>query len=181
MTASKIHEDSWVWGREKIIWGFDCSHRYTFKILEPLCGRAGCLSLQYHLRKSETWLVLRGMAWVLVVVDGKVCTRIMRAGDIQNLPCGVIHRVTGITSDVQIAEPSTPDEHAADKNIPKDVLRLHCYHGRPLTAPRDATEKSIVDLCIRYSDEAMDAISRNELPVEHDVQFLSGRGAFHLS
>jgi hypothetical protein len=178
--AARIHEDTWVWGKEKIVWGFDPSHQYTFKILEPLPGRAGCLSLQYHQKKSESWLLLRGQAWILVVVDGKVCTRIMKPRDIQNLPCGVIHRVTAITPDCQIAEPSTPDAHAADKSVPKDVVRLHCYHGRPVMPPKDDVERRIVELCVKYTDEAMKAIAEGKTPKELEVEFLVGRGAFSL-
>ena len=176
----KLPVDSWVWGNERIVWGSDPLHQYTFKILEPKKGQAGCLSLQYHHEKSESWLVLRGQAWVLLISEGTVCTRIMQPGDIQNLPCGVVHRITALTDDAQIAEPSTPDRHAADKSVPKDVVRLHCYHGRAVTAPRNSQEAALVATAISYSDQAMEAIGRGERPKEHNTTFLSGRGAFQL-
>lgn len=176
----RIREDSWVWGKEKIIWGYDPSHQYTFKILEPLPGQSGCLSLQYHFRKSETWLVVRGTVWILAVVGDTVCTRIMRVGDIQNLPCGTIHRITAISAEAQVAEPSTPDAHAADKKAEKDVVRLHCYHGRPVTAPRNDAERRIVELCVQYSNDAMKAIEHGKLPIEHNAATLVGNGAFTL-
>ena len=66
---TEIQTDSWVWGNERIIWGYDSSHQYTFKILEPKRGHSGCMSLQYHHVKSETWLVLRGQLWTLFIVD----------------------------------------------------------------------------------------------------------------
>lgn len=179
-TLPLIREDEWVWGREKIVWGFDPAHQYTFKILEPKVGRAGCLSLQYHHHKSESWLVLRGAAWILLIADGRVCTRVMRAGDIQNLPAGVIHRITSITADAQIAEPSTPDAHAADKSKPKDVVRLHCYHGRPVVPPRNEQEGALVREANQLTEAAMEEIAAGRTPPEHNIAWLVSRGAFRL-
>lgn len=170
----EMQVDQWAWGTERIIWGFDPSHRYTFKVLEPRRGRPGCLSLQYHHEKSETWFVLRGVAWALVVCDGVVCTRILRAGDIQNLPTGTIHRLMGVSDDVCVLEPSTPDRHAADKSVPKDVVRLHCTLGREVSSPRNAEEARIVQECIARTEEAIAAIERGELPVEHGTDRLRG-------
>lgn len=175
-----MKKDEWVWGRELIVWGYDPSHRYTFKILEPKKGRQGCLSLQYHDEKSETWLCIRGTAWALVVADGKVCTRLMRPGDIQVLPAGVIHRLMGVTDDVQVAEPSSVDIHAADKETAKDVIRLHCVMGREAAPARSEYEKNIVRKCIEYTEEAIIAIEKGDLPVEHDGSYLLGRGAEKL-
>ena len=172
--------DEWIWGNEKVIWGFDPSHQYTFKILEPKVGRLGCLSLQYHDKKSETWLLFRGAAWALAVVDGIVCTRIMRAGDVQPLPQGIIHRLMGLTSDVQVIEPSTPDKHAADKNVTKDVIRLHCVLGREVSAPRNETEKKIVDECIQRTEEAIAAIEAGKEPKEYNVEVLNRLGASNI-
>lgn len=179
-SAAALREDSWVWGKEKIIWGYDPSHQYTFKILEPFPGRAGCLSLQYHQHKSESWLSLRGVAWILVICDGIVCTRIMRTGDVQNMPAGTIHRLTAVSIDAQIAEPSTPDAHAADKTIAKDVVRLHCYHGRPVSAARSEAERKIIEQAVRLSDEAMNAIDKGEIPAEHNLEILLAHGAFSV-
>jgi hypothetical protein len=173
--------DQWVWGREKIVWGFHPSHKYTFKIIEPLKGRQGCMSLQYHNQKSETWLVIRGIAWGLVVVDGKVCTRLMRPGDIQNLPTGCIHRMMGVTDDVQVVEPSTPDAHAADKSVPKDVVRLHCVLGREVASPRNEAEAEIVKRCIDATEDAIRAIEGGRLPVEQNLESLQGYGAANIN
>ena len=175
-----MHVDVWPWGREQIIWGDEASHRYTLKILEPKKGRAGCLSLQKHDEKSETWVCYRGVAWTLVVVDGVVCTRIMRPGDIQTLDCGVIHRLMGVSDDVQVIEPSTPDAHAADKTAHKDVIRLHCMMGRECAEPRDEKEAEIVKRCIELSEEACECIERGETPQEHNAELLSGRGALRI-
>ena len=159
--------DEWVWGREKVVWGFDPSHRYTFKIIEPKKGRAGCLSLQYHHEKDELWLCLTGRMWALAVIDGTVCTWNMAAGDMLVLPKGVIHRLTAITDGATLCEPSTPDAHAADKSVPKDVVRLHCTLGRDCAVPRNAREEAIVVECIAKTEEAIAFIEKGELPPEH--------------
>jgi mannose-6-phosphate isomerase-like protein (cupin superfamily) len=175
-----LQVDEWIWGTEKIVWGFDPSHKYTFKIIEPRVGRKGCMSLQYHNIKSETWLVIRGIAWGLVVAEGEVCTRLMRPGDIQNLPTGYIHRLMGVTSDVQVVEPSTPDAHAADKSVPKDVVRLHCVLGREVASPRTPEESAVIQECIRITEEAIQSIERNELPKEYNLELLRNHGALRV-
>lgn len=173
-----LKTDEWVWGRETIVWGYDPSHRYTFKVLEPRRGREGCLSLQYHHEKSESWFLLRGIAWALIVSDGVVCTRVLKVGDIQNLPTGTIHRLMGISDDVQVLEPSTPDRHAADKSVKKDVVRLHCVLGRECDPPRDANERVLVEECVRITEDAIASIARGETPLEINRERISG--AFHL-
>jgi len=175
------HKDSWPWGSETILWGFKSDHQYTFKVLEPKQGRAGCLSLQYHHQKSESWFVLRGEVWALVVVDGIVCTRVMRPGDIQNLPTGVIHRLMGISEDAQVLEPSTPDLHAADKSQPKDVVRLHCVLGRDVSAPRTPQEGELVRECVKITEDAIAAIEQGSQPEQLNDSRLIGATGFSLS
>jgi len=172
--------DQWIWGRELVIWGYDSSHKYTFKIEEPRKGRSGCLSLQYHNEKSETWLCIRGTVWALAVIDGKVCTWLMQPGDSLSLDTGIMHRMMGASDDVQVAEASTPDAHAADKNSPKDVVRLHCTMGREVSAPRNKEESDIVKKCVEYTEEAISFIERGEVPPEHDSDFLKSKWATRL-
>lgn len=168
--------DEWVWGREQIIWGFAPTHRYTLKILEPKKGRIGCLSLQYHQDKSESWIVFQGTAWVLVVVEGKVCTRLMRPGDVQNVGAQSLHRLAAVTDDLKVIEPSTPDVHAADKSLPKDVVRLHCVHGRQCALPRDEVEADLIRESISVTEEALAAIERGEVPGERNLELLLRSG-----
>ncbi len=174
------HIDEWRWGKEQILWGYEPDHRYTFKVLEPKKGREGCLSLQYHHEKSETWAVFRGTAWAMVVVNGEVCTRLMKAGDVQNLSAGMIHRLMAVSDDVQVLEPSTPDAHAADKNAPKDVVRLHCVFGRECADPRSDEEKQIVEKCIQVTEDAIVAIEKGEVPVELNLETLWKNGGFSI-
>lgn len=180
MSTETLQIDSWVWGRESIVWGFEPDHKYTLKILEPKLGRDGCMSLQFHHQKSETWFVLRGVIWALFVIDGEVVTKLMRKGDIQNISPGMIHRLCGVSSDALVLEPSTPDEHAADKKKPKDVVRLHCVHGRAVTAPQSELEKTVLIECARITDEALDSIAQGKEPREYNPAKLLGRGAHHV-
>lgn len=156
--------DNWVWGNEILVWGFKPEHEYTCKILEPKAGRLGCLSLQYHLKKSESWVVLRGIVWALIIQDEVISTRIMRVGDIQNLPAGTIHRLMGFSNDAQVIEASTPDRHAADKTIEKDVKRLHCVFNRPLDPVRNKKEQELVAEAIALTEDAISAYDSGSLP-----------------
>jgi len=158
--------DHWPWGDEKIIWGYMLSHKYTLKVLEPKLGRAGCLSLQKHRDKSESWVVLRGCAWVLVAVDGEVCSKLLRPFGVVNLPAGTLHRLAAVEEGTQVLEASTPDIHAADKTKLKDVIRLHCVHGRAVTEPGDTAERRVVERCIEVSEEALACIARGAPPPE---------------
>ncbi|RMG41451.1 MAG: hypothetical protein D6719_08515 [Candidatus Dadabacteria bacterium] len=172
--------DSWTWGTEHLIRGDKPDHKYTCKILAPKKGRSGCLSLQYHLEKTESWIVLTGIAWILIAVEGQVATRIMQPGDIQNIEAGTIHRLMAVSDDLKVLEPSTPDRHAADKSVPKDVVRLHCVHGREVDRARNSEEEKLVKLCVEYTEAAIEAVERGELPIEHNPEYLVGRGAFRI-
>ena len=173
--------DTWVWGNEILLWGFAPDHQYTCKVLEPKVGRPGMLSLQYHHQKSETWIQLRGISWALVIIDDTVCTRIMHPGDIQNLKTGTIHRLMGLTDDCRVLEPSTPDRHAADKSVEKDVVRLHCVQGRAVTMPNDERQKKMVADAITVSEQAIEAVQKNTLPVELNKELLLGKSGFHIN
>ena len=172
--------DHWPWGTETILWGSKPEHDYTLKVLQPLVGRPGCLSLQYHNFKTESWIVWQGIAWGLLVVDGTVCTRVMRAGDVQPIDRGIIHRLMALSADCKVLEPSTPDRHAADKNQPKDVIRLHCVLGRSVVKPRNAEEAAIVTKAITVTEEAIACSEAGKLPPEYGVDLLNTAGAWRI-
>lgn len=175
--AESAPQDSWVWGTETILWGFSPQHEYTLKLLEPRPGRDGCLSLQHHHEKSETWFVLEGKVWALVVQNDYVITRVMKKGDFQNLPAGTIHRLMGITPDAKVLESSTPDRHAADKSVKKDVVRLHCVHGRECESYSKPEKQDLVDEAIEASERAILAVEAGEVPEELNVDYLIDAGA----
>jgi hypothetical protein len=172
--------DQWVWGKETIIWGDKPDHKYTFKLLEPKVGRQGMLSLQSHHSKSESWFQLKGQSWALVITDEKVCTRILKPGDIQNLPTGTIHRLMGLTTDCQVLEPSTPDAHAADKSVAKDIIRYHCVLGRETITVEDQKLNSLIQQAISVSEKAILDIENGKMPEEINLAELMGDTGFRL-
>jgi len=105
-------------------WGYEvrwaATDRYLGKILHVRKGEA--LSLQYHERKDECLLVVRGCVDTeLGVEDGELMTHRMREGDSVHLPPGTRHRLTAV-EDTDIYEVSTPEI--------EDVVRLEDRYGR---------------------------------------------------
>lgn len=125
-----VQIDRYVWGEEQILCGFDPSHKYTFKLLKPKPGREGCLSLQSHEYKEETWYVVQGTAWGVFIDGDVVYSKVLPKGSAVHIPAGRIHRLVSLAKGTTVAEASTPDAHAADKQAMKDVIRYHCVHGR---------------------------------------------------
>jgi len=112
------------WGYE-LIWAL--TDRYCGKVLFVQAGQA--LSLQYHVRKEESWYVQSGRARVaLGTLDAQAALEILEIGpgDAFHYRPGTIHRITAI-EDTTIVEVSTPELD--------DVVRLEDRYGR---AERDA-------------------------------------------
>ena len=106
------------WGYE-LIWAE--TDTYVGKVLFVRAGQA--LSLQYHERKDESWLVQGGRASLeLGSVGGALETIEIVAGDAFRYRPGTVHRVTAI-EDTTIVEVSTPHLD--------DVVRLEDRYGRP--------------------------------------------------
>jgi len=75
------------------------------------------LSLQYHERKEEAWLVLAGRARVRVgALEGEI-----GAGDIVHVRPGTVHRIEALER-LEIVEASTPELD--------DVVRVEDDFGR---------------------------------------------------
>jgi mannose-6-phosphate isomerase len=105
------------WGHE-IRWAV--TDRYLGKILHVTKGEA--LSLQYHERKDECLLVVKGCVDVEIGgPDGELRTHRMREGDFVHLVPGTRHRLTAV-EDTDIFEVSTPEID--------DVVRLDDRYGR---------------------------------------------------
>ena len=105
-------------------WGYEVrwavTDRYLGKILHVRKGEA--LSLQYHERKDECLLVVRGCVDTeLGGDDGALKTHRMREGDSVHLTAGTRHRLTAV-EDTDIYEVSTPEMD--------DVVRLEDRYGR---------------------------------------------------
>lgn len=180
MEGSALQIDKWPWGSETIIWGFKPEHAYTLKLIQPKVGRDGCLSLQAHRQKSETWVVLRGIAWGLAIYEGKVCTQILDVGAVQSNVPGVIHRLAAVSADLQLIEASSLDAHAADKSKPKDVIRYHCYQGRACERASDRITADLITRAIKLSDEAIDLIEQGKIPPQHNYDHIAEKIAFRL-
>ena len=105
-------------------WGYEVrwavTDRYIGKILHVRQGEA--LSLQYHERKDECLLIVRGTVDVeLGVEDGQLKTHRMSEGDSVHLEPLTRHRITAV-EDTDIYEVSTPEI--------EDVVRLEDRYGR---------------------------------------------------
>jgi mannose-6-phosphate isomerase-like protein (cupin superfamily) len=108
-------EKPWGW---ELVWA-ETEH-YVGKLLFVRAGEA--LSLQYHERKDESWLVREGRAHLeLGEVGGPLETVEIRAGDAFRYRPGTVHRVTAL-EDTLVLEVSTPDLD--------DVVRVEDRYGR---------------------------------------------------
>ena len=113
------------WGYE-LIWAD--TERYVGKLLFVRAGQA--LSLQYHERKDEAWLVQSGRASLELGTFGdkssmhtvSMHTVEIGPGDAFRYRPRMVHRITAI-EDTTILEVSTPDLD--------DVVRLEDRYGRP--------------------------------------------------
>lgn len=170
MTGYQI--DKYVWGEEVILWGYDVSHKYTYKLLKPKVGKEGCLSLQSHKNKSETWLVTKGKVWALYIKDWKVKSQILSEGEVLNLEAGTIHRLMGLTEGCTVAEASTPDLHAADKTLQKDVIRWHCVFGRDCQSSTSEYDRELIEVAVSFTERAIQAIRNGQEPLPEEYQLL---------
>jgi mannose-6-phosphate isomerase-like protein (cupin superfamily) len=105
------------WGHE-LVWAE--TDRYVGKILHVKKGER--LSLQYHVRKDETVMLLSGRMLFEHFGEGEV-PRTVELGPRQpfHIPPGLRHRMTAI-EDCDIVEVSTPEL--------EDVVRLEDNYGR---------------------------------------------------
>jgi mannose-6-phosphate isomerase-like protein (cupin superfamily) len=100
------------WGRE--IW-YAVTDRYAGKVLEVNAGHQ--LSLQYHERKHETWMLYSGLMEVTLGDEHFE----LAPGEAVEVPPGIVHRMRAIRDSV-LLEVSTPDLD--------DVIRVEDDYGR---------------------------------------------------
>jgi mannose-6-phosphate isomerase-like protein (cupin superfamily) len=120
-TSPRKVEKPWGW---ELVWAETDS--YFGKLLFVRAGES--LSLQYHERKDESWLVREGRARLeLGAVEDERDVVEIGPGDAFRYPPGTVHRVTAL-EDTLIVEVSTPDLD--------DVVRVEDRYGREgTTAP----------------------------------------------
>ena len=112
-------EKPWGW---ELIWAE--TEQYVGKLLFVRAGEA--LSLQYHERKDESWLVREGRARLELGELGSELEAVeIEPGDAFRYRPGTIHRVTAI-EDTLVLEVSTPHLD--------DVVRLDDRYGREGTS-----------------------------------------------
>lgn len=113
-------EKPWGW---ELIWAE--AEEYVGKLLFIREGEA--LSLQYHERKHESWLVHEGRARLELGQAGAGEPEILEVGpgDALRYPPGTLHRVTAL-EDTLILEVSTPHLD--------DVVRVEDRYGREGTS-----------------------------------------------
>lgn len=105
------------WGHE-LVWAH--TDRYVGKVLVIEAGRR--LSLQYHERKDESILVVRGrMRLHLEDEDGTLRVEELGEGEHRRIPVGRRHRFEAVER-VEIVEVSTPELD--------DVVRVEDDFGR---------------------------------------------------
>jgi mannose-6-phosphate isomerase-like protein (cupin superfamily) len=105
------------WGHELV---FAHTERYVGKVLHIEPGEA--LSLQFHERKDETFLVARGEIRLEVEEDGRLVTRTLREGESYHVAPPTRHRMTAGPAGCDLFEVSTPEL--------EDVVRLEDRYGR---------------------------------------------------
>jgi mannose-6-phosphate isomerase-like protein (cupin superfamily) len=105
------------WGHE-LIWAH--TDRYVAKLLVIEAGKR--LSLQYHERKDESLLVIRGrLRLELEDEHGRMVERELGPGEHCRIPTGRRHRFSGVER-VELIEVSTPELD--------DVVRISDDFGR---------------------------------------------------
>jgi mannose-6-phosphate isomerase-like protein (cupin superfamily) len=106
------------WGHE-LIWAE--TDAYVGKVLFVRAGQS--LSLQFHRRKDESWLVQGGRARLELGSPGDAVlhSEVIAAGAAFHYAPGTVHRVTAL-EDTTILEVSTP--------FLDDVVRLEDLYGR---------------------------------------------------
>jgi mannose-6-phosphate isomerase-like protein (cupin superfamily) len=108
-------EKPWGW---ELVWAE--ADAYVGKLLFVRAGEA--LSLQYHERKDESWLVQEGRARLeLGHVGGELEAIVIEPGEGFHFAPGTVHRVTAL-EDLLVIEVSTTELD--------DVVRLEDRYGR---------------------------------------------------
>ena len=112
-------EKPWGW---ELVWAE--TDAYVGKLLFVRAGEA--LSLQYHERKDESWLVQEGRARLeLGDAGGELEVVEIAPGEAFRYRPGTVHRVTAL-EDLLVVEVSTPEL--------SDVVRLEDRYGREGTS-----------------------------------------------
>ncbi len=122
MAAGSARRVEKPWGHE-LIWAH--TDRYVGKIITIDPGKR--LSLQYHERKDESVLVIRGTLRLHLENEaGDIATHDLGPGEHRRVMIGRKHRFEALAEQVELVEVSTPELD--------DVVRLSDDFGREGTS-----------------------------------------------
>jgi mannose-6-phosphate isomerase-like protein (cupin superfamily) len=105
------------WGSFTIL---DEGDNYKVKRIEVLPGKR--LSYQKHARRSEHWMVVKGVA--RVTLDGE--DRIVQIGEVVDVPVGVAHRTENPADDLLVFIEIQRGDYLGED----DIVRLQDDYGR---------------------------------------------------
>ena len=112
-------------------WGYElrfvCTERYAGKVLFIEAGHQ--LSLQYHEKKDEAFLVHQGELELVLGQGGEQRVEKLGPGDAWHVTPGTVHRFRAVT-DCLLFEVSTPEL--------QDVVRLEDDFGREGTTDAES-------------------------------------------
>ena len=113
-------------------WGYELrfirTERYAGKLLFIRAGHQ--LSLQYHEKKDEAFLVAEGELELVLGRGAETRVERLRAGESRHIPPHTVHRFRAVT-DCKLFEVSTPEL--------EDVVRLEDDFGRAGTSDAPAS------------------------------------------
>lgn len=122
MPGEDIRRVDKPWGHE-LIWAH--TDKYVGKVISIDPGKR--LSLQYHQRKDESLIVLKGTLRLhLEGDDGEIHLHDLKPGENARVPVGRKHRFEALDETVELIEVSTPEID--------DVVRLSDDFGREGTS-----------------------------------------------
>jgi mannose-6-phosphate isomerase-like protein (cupin superfamily) len=114
-------------------WGYElrfiCTDRYAGKLLFIKAGSQ--LSLQYHERKDEAFLVHEGTLELVLGAGEEQRVETLTAGQSRHIRPGTVHRFRAVT-DCSLFEVSTPEL--------QDVVRLEDDYGREGMSDEEPSE-----------------------------------------
>ena len=110
------------WGYEEWLYNNEyCAKRLSFRA-------GGTTSLHYHVKKTETFIVVKGTFSLMIVnpLTATATTRTMCVGDFQNVPVGLAHalKCTGAKGGVVIEASTHHEDKDSYRVAPGDSQKL---------------------------------------------------------
>lgn len=88
---------------EKMIrkWGYyeDLDVQEKYKIRKLVFNPGDAISRQYHMERSETWIIISGIGFVRLEEEDTMTEMEVGAGDIIEIPVGTTHKVYNLSEE----------------------------------------------------------------------------------